>query len=201
MSQFCSLFSRRLLCPLFKPKSWRVQELPSQRRHKMNPSKQGKHHRPLPSPHNIFKEWWEYRLASQLSPNARGVNSSLHFVTQDPSQCVSCSPQWQRAAAGVTLPLLPAAKQQLFRKCRGTERGWVSINSSAWAMNKLLNTCLVKLISWSTYQQLLFPNSRFPPAVFLLVMSFNSSPKSAVWKRNRFLFILINHHSIPILPY
>lgn len=41
MSQFCSLFSRRLLCPLLNPKCWRAHRLLSQRRQKMNPSKQG----------------------------------------------------------------------------------------------------------------------------------------------------------------
>lgn len=41
MSQFCSLFSRRLLCPLLNPKCWRVHRLLSQGRQKMNPRKQG----------------------------------------------------------------------------------------------------------------------------------------------------------------
>lgn len=92
------------------------------------------------------------RLVSYLSLNAREVDSCLHFVTQDSTQPVSRSPQRQYATARVIFPLLPAAQQQLFRKYWGTEAGRLSISSSAWAMITLFNTCLVKLISWSTYQ-------------------------------------------------
>lgn len=100
----------------------------------------------------IFSRNDESRLVSYLSLNVREVDSCLHFVTQDSTQSVPCSPQWQHATARVILPLLPAAQQQHFRKYSGTETGRLPINSSAWAMITLFNTCLVKLISWSTYQ-------------------------------------------------
>lgn len=95
-----AFFSKRLLCPSLKPKFWRVHKLSSQRRQEMNPSKQGKYHRFLLPTIMSRKDEIEDRLVSYLSLSAREVNSFLCFVTQDPAEPVSCSPQWQCATAG-----------------------------------------------------------------------------------------------------
>lgn len=113
-------------------------------------------------------------------------------------ESVSRSPQRQRAIARVILPLFPSAEQQLFRKRGGGERGSLSINSSAWArmtlsfQNSSCETDILINVSGRWCQQLVFLNSRFPPAVFHLVMSFSSLPKSVVWKRNKVYFIYFN---------